>query len=249
MIEAIFEAVRGKRKQAVRQRNEQYWECVQALAESAEVDADFLVELMDALGKSEADLSKDVAKNTERRPYQTELVRLQGIQQTIPRLTQDVDKAQKALSDAVQKYQPAIDVAATALRAAQNEILQIPNLEDRLTETIDPSLIERRNTLTAQRMEIASKLRPLDADRVTCEQYCRAYTDSLERLNRQRRESSHIDFAARTEINQKLAQAKINESSSSKRLRTINAEISELQSQLSGVDAQLESLRLEMIAS
>ena len=250
MLETIFERIRGKRIEAKRTLTTQYHEMVAALAAGDEVDIDFLGETLETLGKTESDLSKDVAKTTERTPHQTELARLQKVASTLPKLRSDVAKAEDALNAAFAKLRPILDAAQTELRAAEDEASRIGWLEDRLVTTVaDPSLIDRQKQLSAERREVALALRPLADRRLLAEQYQRGYSDQLVALDRDRRDAGYTDIVAKTAINKQLAQVRTNEQSASKDLRRINAEIAELQTQLSDVDAQLESLRLEMILS
>ena len=250
MLEAIFEKIRGKRVEAARSLLTQYFEMVDALATGDEIDIDFLATTLETLGKTEDNLAADVKKTTERSPHQAELARLQRIQATIPKLRLDVSKAEDALNAAFSKLRPVLDAAQSELRDAENEASRIGWLEDRLVETVaDPSLIERQRSLSSERREIALALRPLTEDRLTAEQYLRGYSDQLAALERDRRDAGYTDIMEKTAISRKVNQVRLNEQAASKSLRRINSEIGELQSQLSSVDASLESLRLEMILS
>ncbi len=250
MIEAVLERIRGRRREAARSITQQYWEMVSALAAGDEIDIDFLGEVLESLGKTESHLSADVEKIQERTPYQSELARLRAVQSTIPKLRAAKDRAAAELDAAYQRLQPLVAETHAALTAAENEVSRIGWLEDRLVETAaDPTLAERRTTLTVQRREIGEQLRPLaDSQRLT-EQYVRAYGDAIDKFERQRREAGSYDVVERTRINRELNQQKLNFASAEKRLHEINAEIREHSAQVSDIDSQLESLRMEMINS
>ena len=246
----LIERTFGVPLAAKRSLLQQYAEMISALANNDEVDADYFAEVNSKLEKTKKQVTDDVDGIRLRRPQQTELTRLQKIQSSIPKLTADVEKTRKAFDDAYQKFQPPLAEAQQALTDAQSEILQLPGLESKLVETVlDPELRRQRSELSQQRMAIAGKLKPLSDARVLCQQYHSFYVDEIVRIERDRRESSRSDIAGRTALNQKLSQSKQNESSSSKRLKQLSTEISELQAQLAVIDEKQETLRLEMLAS
>ena len=104
MLEAIFETIRGKRREVARSLNEQYEEMVSALASNDEIDVIFLAEVLDKLGKTETDLEQDVSNVVARAPKQAELKRLKEYAASLPKLNAARDKAIADLEAALEQF-------------------------------------------------------------------------------------------------------------------------------------------------
>ena len=156
------------KKQAVhRSALGHHLEAVKALASGKEIDADEVGHIIDAAGRDESALEKDV--NLQQQRFAWHAQRVQNQQAVSDRLQaeNELQAAQRALQSAYDKLQPAIDQAQARLNDANHKFMTTMQAEAWLADPeniIDKELLEREAAVNAQLREVNNELKPLLQD-------------------------------------------------------------------------------------
>lgn len=190
----ILDRIIQRKKQATLSAADSYLSLVRSVANGDERDADEAAEIIDHAGKDASQFERDVSTMVERFALAERLRKRVEVERELPELQKKLEEAQRAYADAVQRLQPAITVAFTALQDAENQMLSSSNLEAKLSETcLDESLLSRERELLAQRMEVMQKRNPLVQDLDYAKQYLRTCSSTVESLVRAKKNESHPD--------------------------------------------------------
>jgi hypothetical protein len=158
--------LKNKKQASARSVFGHYLEAVKALASGKEIDADEVGHIIDAAGRDESALEKDV--NLQQQRFAWHAQRVQNQQAVSDRLQaeRDLQAAQAALQAAFDKLQPAIDQAHDRLNAANFRHSTTLNAEAWLAgNLLDVELLQREAALNDRLREINQELAPLLADR------------------------------------------------------------------------------------
>jgi hypothetical protein len=157
--------LKNKKQASARSVFGHYLEAVKALASGKEIDADEVGHIIEAAGRDESALEKDV--NLQQQRFAWHAQRVQNQQAVSDRLQaeSELQAAQRALQSAYDKLQPAIDQAHDRLNAANHVSLITMQAEGWLAENVlDHELIDREQAVIAQLREVNNELKPLLQD-------------------------------------------------------------------------------------
>jgi hypothetical protein len=174
----ILDRIRTKKKELVLNAQDAYYSLLKEVARGEETDVDDAAIVIDAAGKSEDDFERDVATMEQRFALAGQLKARVEIERSLPALQAKLDAANRAYNDAVQRLQPTIQIAFTALQEAQNAQQSMSNVDAKLCETcLNQTLLSRERELLAKRLAVHQKRRPLFDDLEMAKAYlstCRA---------------------------------------------------------------------------
>lgn len=158
--------LRNKKQTATKTAFSHYLEAVRKLASGTEIDADEVGHIIDAAGRDESALEKDVNLQQQRLTWHAQLVRNRKAAQDRVQAEIDLQAAQKKLQDALNALQPAVDAARTRVADANHSTMVTAGAEAWLAgNVLDTELLEREQALNTQLTEINAELRPLLEDR------------------------------------------------------------------------------------
>lgn len=158
--------LKNKKQASARSAFGHYLEAVKALASGKEIDADEVGHIIDAAGRDESALEKDV--NLQQQRFAWHAQRVQNQQAVSDRLQaeSELQAAQRALQAAYDKLTPAIEQAQTRLADASYRFMTTTQAEAWLSgNLLDVELLQRESVLNDRLREINAELRPLLTDR------------------------------------------------------------------------------------
>lgn len=158
--------LRSKKQATERTAFQHYLEAVKDLASGVEIDFDEVGHYLEAAGKSETDLERDVGIQQKRLAWAAQM---QANQQAVAdRMASEseLQVARQALQAAYDKLQPAVDLAQTRLNDANHRFLSTTQAESWLAEHIlDTELLEREQAVSVKLQDVNAELKPLLIDR------------------------------------------------------------------------------------
>lgn len=161
-VATLIEKLKSKKQTAERSTFGHYLTIVKELASGVEIDADEAGHVLAAASKSESDLERDVATQTQRLAWHA--TRLANQKAVADRLSAEAElaTAQEALQAAYNRLMPAVDAAQTRLHDANLRHQTSLNADDWLCgNIIDSELLERERTVSAELRNITQELTPL----------------------------------------------------------------------------------------
>ena len=162
----LIQKLRTKKQAATKTAFGNYLATVRELASGAESDADAVADILDAAGRDESALERDVRLQEQRYSWAAQLQR--NRQADVDRLLAESELAvaQCKLQAAVSKLQPAIDQAFDKLNAANHNFLSTMNADAMLAgNLIDVELLQRESVIVRQLRDVQAELAPLLKDR------------------------------------------------------------------------------------
>lgn len=158
--------LKSKKQQTARSAFGHYLEAVKGLASGKEIDADEVGHLIDAAGKNEDDLSRDVNLQQQRLAWHAQRVQNQQAVSDRLQAENELQAAQRALQAAYDKLTPAIEQAQNRLADANHRFMTTTQAEAWLSGNIlDKELLQHEAAVIAQLNEVNAELRPLLQDR------------------------------------------------------------------------------------
>jgi hypothetical protein len=159
----------NRRKQQVfdsqRSVRQQYLAAVRALAAGSEVDEESIIQLIDELQISEAQLASDIERQQQRNQAAAELELYRQANADVARLNAEADQLAREKQAFLDRWSPKAESNFAALRAAEQAILTYGNAERKLTNTVlDPELIDRQKILESRRLAVHQQLIALEEE-------------------------------------------------------------------------------------
>jgi hypothetical protein len=178
----------NRRKQQVfdsqRSVRQQYLAAVRSLAAGSEVDEESIIQLIDELSISEAQLQADIERQTQRNVAAAELRQAQQATADVQRLTVEQDRLTRERDEFMAKWSPMMESIAMQLRSAQQSELLGIQAKRRLEETIiDVELLDRQKMLESRRRDVHRQLIELEEETESAQRflnYARSVLESEE---------------------------------------------------------------------
>ena len=161
----LISKLRSRKQAAHRSQFGHYLSTVRELASNAEIDSDEVAAVLDANGKDESDLERDVNLQQQRFTWAATMVANQQAGTDRLRAERELQTAKAKLQEQYDKLQPAVDAAHDRLNDANLRYLTTQGADSRLAENIlDQELLQREAALIPELQTINSELKPLVAD-------------------------------------------------------------------------------------
>ena len=158
--------LRNKKKAAHRSKFGHYLDTVRDLASGAEIDSDEVAAVLDANGRDETSLEKDVRLQEQRYSWAATMRANQQAVQDRLAAENELQTAQQKLQAAFDKLQPAVNDAHNKLADANHRFLITQGADSLLAgNLLDSELLEREASIIARLQDIVAELRPLVKDR------------------------------------------------------------------------------------
>jgi hypothetical protein len=159
----------NRRKQHVfnsqRSVRQQYLAAVKVLASGQEVDEESIIQLIDELQITEAQLASDIERQTQRNVAAAELELYRQANADVARLNAEADQLAREKQAFLDRWSPKAEANFAALRAAEQAILTYGNAERKLADTVlDPELIDKQKSIESRRQAIGQQLYSLQQD-------------------------------------------------------------------------------------
>lgn len=165
-VAELIGKIRTKRQAAERSAFGHYLEAVKALASGKEIDADEVGHMIEAAGRDESQLEKDVSLQQERNGRYAQLTANRQAAADRIAAERDLRDAQASLQKAINELTPAVDAAASRLRLLDQAVIQTSYAEAWLAEhVLDVELLQRESAVSERLKEVNTELRPLLTDR------------------------------------------------------------------------------------
>ena len=164
-LTTLLDSLRNKKQAAHRSEFGHYLGLIKSLASGAEIDSDEVAAVLDATGKDEDDLSRDVNLQQQRNAWAATMVanRRAGTDRLLAE--RELQTAKAKLQEQIDKLQPAINAAHDRLNDANLRSLTSSGADSKLAENIlDQELLQREAALIPELQKINDELRPLAAD-------------------------------------------------------------------------------------
>lgn len=159
-FDELLGKIRTKRKAKFASVAQEYDAAIFAIATGAEVDADHMTEMLDALDKSDSDLEKDIKDKRRRVETVSEIVRLKGVEKELRKSEQELQRLRDEVARFVAERQPKIEALAEQAKYQQLDFDRLSTLQDDLLRVGVPfHLQQKRQELTARRRAWAEKER------------------------------------------------------------------------------------------
>jgi chromosome segregation ATPase len=165
-VAELIGKLRTKKRAAERSSFSHYLELIRSLASGAEADSDEVGAVLDATGKDESDLERDVNIQQQRNSWFSQMQ--QNRQAIADRIVaeRDLQAAQAKLQKAIDELSPAIEAARVRMDTASQVSSYTMNAESMLAgNVLDLDLLGRESDLIGQLAEVNAELKPLIADR------------------------------------------------------------------------------------
>ena len=246
-VSGILDRIIARKKQATLSAAEQYHALVRSVANGSEVDCDDAATIIDDANKTAADFERDVETQQARIGLAAQLRHKKTLESQLPKLEQ----AERIASE---NYQRVVSEAATKLNSAQRakrdvelELLGLTQIEGRLREScLDASLLQRESELSSQRVELVQKKRPLTEDSERAKNMVQSHQSSVDAL-RIKIERAKNDQLARQSYQRDLPQVE----QALRQIRDVYDQLTRaiagIDSELSPIDQELESIRLKKL--
>jgi hypothetical protein len=162
----LVQKMKSKRQATARSALGHYFQAVKALASGKEIDADEVGHIINATGRDESALERDVNLQQQRLAWHSQLMQNKQAVQDRHQAERDLQVAQAALQAAFDKLQPAVELARDRLHDANYRHSTTLNAEAWLAgNLLDVELLQRESVLNDRLREINQELAPLLADR------------------------------------------------------------------------------------
>jgi hypothetical protein len=162
----LVQKMKSKKQATARSAFGHYLEAVKALASGKEIDADEVGHIIEATGRDESALERDVNLQQQRNAWHSQLMQNKQAVQDRLQAEHDLASAQQAMQAAFEKLQPAVEMAQARLHDANHRFMTTLNAEAWLAgNLLDVELLQRESELNDRLREINQELAPLLADR------------------------------------------------------------------------------------
>jgi uncharacterized protein YukE len=243
----ILDRIIQRKKQTALSAAEQYHALVRSVANGSEVDCDDAATIIDDANKTAADFERDVEIQQERIGLAAQLRHKHELQNRLPKLEQAERIASENYQRVVSEASERLNAAKKAKRDVELELLGLTQIEGRLREScLDASLLEREAELNAQRMKLIQQRRPLDEDLSRSAGTVRSHQSSVDAL-RIKIERAKNDQLARQSYQRDLPQVEQALRQSQHVYDQLQKAVNDIDSELSPVDLELESIRVKKL--
>ena len=162
----LLDSLRAKKQTAARSIFAEYLNLVRRLASGEECDSDEVAAVLDATGRDETSLEKDVRLQEQRYSWAATMRANQLAVADRLRAERELQTAQQKLQAAFDKLQPAVNDAHNKLDDANHRFLITQGADSLLAgNLLDSELLERESSIIARLQDIVAELRPLVKDR------------------------------------------------------------------------------------
>lgn len=243
----ILERIRTKKKELTQTTSDAYFQLVREVAGGSEVDVEQAAIVIEAFGRDDASFEKDVEVQQERVELSAKLKHKRELENRLPKL----DHAERIASE---NYQRVVSEASSRLNEAQRakrgvelELLGLTQIEGRLREScLDASLLAREAELSAQRMKLVQQLKPLQEDLSRSANTVQSYQSSIDALNRKIADRNN-DAVAKASYKRDLGLKEQALRQSQHVLDQLQKAVHDIDSELSPINLELESIRLKKL--
>ena len=163
----LVQKMKSKKQATARSAFGHYLEAVKALASGKEIDADEAGHVINAAGRDESALERDVNLQQQRLAWHSQLMQNKQAVQDRYQAERDLAAAQRALQEVYDKLMPAADAAQRRIDAADYSFMTTTQAEAWLCDPaniLDAELLEREAAVVAQLREVNNELKPLLQD-------------------------------------------------------------------------------------
>lgn len=220
-----------RRSERRRSKIASWVDLVRSVAANESPDPDSVIDILEAAGKTEADLEK-AALSLQQRELDAKLVAERpAVLQEVERLTQHIEQLRSEWRQVELKFQGDIDAANAKLAEARGNVSAANHAEVRLLQNqLDPSIAEREKELRRRRTEYAPRVLALSDDRHQLELRINLETQRVSSLRRNRADPK------------KLAEAETALAAKQKQLANVQSELRAIEHQAAPIDAELAKL-------
>lgn len=171
-VAELIGKLRTKKRAAERSSFSHYRELIRSLASGAEADSDEVGAVLDATGKDESDLERDVSLQQERNGRYAQLTANRQAAADRIAAERELQAAQEKLQRAHDELMPAISAAASRLQMLDQAMIHTSAAEAWLAENVvDVDLLAREAAVVKDLRAISQELTPLESDRTRKQTY------------------------------------------------------------------------------
>lgn len=236
--------IRAKRQAENRTTFGHYLEAVRTLASGGEVDADEVGHIIAAAGKDEESLEADVNLQQQRQQWHATLLRNRQASTDRVEAASELERAQRALQEAIRKLEPAVEAARAKLDSANHAALVTAGAEAWLSNPanlVDKELLTREAELSDQLKAIVEELRPLQADRARVEDSIQNAEFNVSRYEA-RTDRTNIDLMSWFATPRSLRELQERVTDLKSQLQQLNAAITPREREQRRLQAELDSI-------
>lgn len=247
----LVQKLRSKKQAATKTAFSHYLQdVVKLLASGEEVDADEVGHILEAVGRTESDLERDVSLQQQRLSWAAQLQA--NRQATADRILaeNDLRAAQSELQKAYDRLTPAIQAAESRMRTLEQITLTTYQAESRLSELIlDQELLQREQSVAATLRSVCDELRPLLADQTHLQHRIAGAEFQVERL----RGRGHNEWYSLTGItnafhkDERIKKAESHLADLRSQAKQLNAAIEPRQAEQRRLQSELDSIHAEKL--
>jgi chromosome segregation ATPase len=219
---------------------------LERFASGDEVDSSQADLILDAAGKSEADLQSDVALLERRITWRKQLDDGATAEADASQADAAIERAQQAIEKAIAKYQPAIDAALAIKQASEHRRTIARYAEQSLAgELRDTGLADRIKNLNRE-------LRGLQAERRGLEERAAAlnapyWARKIESHQTAMKSLSTLDNTSRAHHTKRCQEARARLEEASEKARRFESELGTIQQAIESIEAELADCRERML--
>jgi hypothetical protein len=243
----ILEKIRSKKKELTANSADAYLQLVREVASGSEVDVESAALIIESANKDDAAFEKDVETQTQRIELAAKLKHKRELERQLPRLESVERLAGEHYGRVVSEASERLNAAKKAKRDVELELLGLTQIEVRLREScLDATLLSREAELSARRMTLIQKRRPLDEDYRHSAALVSASHARIAGLQSQIERTSNNKLA-QVEYRKDLAKAEqslAHEQSVGKQLEIV---IGKINDELEPLDRELVTIRLKKL--
>jgi len=243
LLERLSRTTREKKQNA----QDRFLQLVRKAARGEEFDIDEAADILEAANRTHEQLEEAVEVQGARIGLAAQLKHKQALQKQMPKLEQAERIASENYERVVSEASSKLNEAKRAKRALESELLSLSYVEGKLSETcIDATLLSREAELSARRMKLIQKRRPLDED----------YRHTLALVSASNARIAGIESQIERTSNNKLVQVEYRKDLARAQQsleHTVNVEqqlsraITEIDDQVEPIDRELASIRLKKL--
>jgi hypothetical protein len=243
----ILDRIIQRKKQTALSAAEQYHALVRSVANGSEVDCDDAATIIDDANKTAADFERDVEIQQDRIGLAAQLRHKRTLEIQLPQLESVERQAGEHYAKVVSEASSRLNEAKKAKRDVELQLLGLTQIEGRLREScLDATLLAREAELSSQRMKLIQQRRPLDEDLSRSAGMVQSHESSVAAL-RIKIERAKNDQLARQSYQRDLPQFETALRQSQHVFEQLQKAVHDIDSELSPINLELESIRLKKL--
>jgi hypothetical protein len=239
----ILEHIRTKKRELAANSADAYLQLVRDVASGIEADVEQAALIIEQTNKSDAEFEKDVDTQQQRVGLAAKLKRKKELETQLPKLMHAERLAGEHYDRVVSEASTKLNAAKKNTREVNAELACLMQVESQLRDScLDQTLLIRERELTAKRMALFQKRKPLSEDLDHEKNVVKSLESSVDALNR-RSADRNLDPVVRSSYKKDLV---LNERALERKqdvVKQLKQAIASIDSEIAPLDRELEAIR------